>query len=177
MVTLNSTISLQPRTTGTPISLGTETSGAFSLTANSTGTTIFGGAVGGGTALTSLTTNAGGTTAINGGAITTTGTQTFNDAVTLDADTTLAEVDALLAALEYTHTGDDPGALGTRLTRTYTVSIDDGDNVQPGGSAGGPAGRAATALQGVVTLVPANDAPALDLDPVSLGTGTTLGWT
>lgn len=95
----------------------------------------------------------------------------------LDADTTLAEVDALLAALEYTHTGDDPGALGTRLTRTYTVSIDDGDNVQPGGSAGGPAGRAATALQGVVTLVPANDAPALDLDPVSPGTGTTLGWT
>lgn len=33
LVTLNSTMSLQPRTTGTPISLGTETSGAFSLTA------------------------------------------------------------------------------------------------------------------------------------------------
>jgi hypothetical protein len=32
LVTLNSTISLQPRTAGTPISLGTETSGAFSLT-------------------------------------------------------------------------------------------------------------------------------------------------
>jgi hypothetical protein len=45
--------------------------------------------VGGGTPLTSLTANSGGTTAINGGAITTTGTQTFNDAVTLSANTTL----------------------------------------------------------------------------------------
>ena len=35
--------------------------------------------------LANLTTNAGGTTAINGGAITTSGDQTYNDAVTLDA--------------------------------------------------------------------------------------------
>lgn len=33
LVTINSTMSLQPRTSGTPISLGTETGGAFSLTA------------------------------------------------------------------------------------------------------------------------------------------------
>ena len=41
------------------------------------------------TPLTSLTTNAGGTTALNGGTVTTTGAQTYNDAVTLGADTTL----------------------------------------------------------------------------------------
>lgn len=95
----------------------------------------------------------------------------------LDADTTLAEVDALLAALEFAHTGEDPGGRGSQLTRQYTVTVDDGNNVQPSGSAGGPAGRAAAVLQGVVTLVPANDAPALDLDPASPGSGATLRWT
>jgi mucin-19 len=46
--------------------------------------------VGGTTALTSLTTNAGGTTAINGGVVTTSGAQTYNDAVTVNADLALA---------------------------------------------------------------------------------------
>ena len=36
-----------------------------------------------------VTTNIGGTTAINGGTITTTGNQTYNDAVTLGANTIL----------------------------------------------------------------------------------------
>jgi hypothetical protein len=71
------------------ISFGSTLNGAFSLNAKSSGTTTFTGSVGGGTPLTSLTANSGGTTAINGGAITTTGTQTFNDAVTLSANTTL----------------------------------------------------------------------------------------
>src|SRR5438034_10683341 len=57
---------------------------------NDSGTRAFGGVVGGTTALTSLTTNAGGTTAINGGAITTTAAQTYNDAVTLRAEDTRA---------------------------------------------------------------------------------------
>ena len=52
---------------------------------NATGTTTFGASVN----AASLTTNAGGTTAINGGSITTTGAQTFNDNVTLGAATTL----------------------------------------------------------------------------------------
>src|SRR4030095_8334137 len=71
------------------ISFGGTLNGAFALAANSTGTTTFGGAVGGTAALTTLTTDAGGTTAINGGSIKTTGNQTFNDAVTLGANTTL----------------------------------------------------------------------------------------
>ena len=39
--------------------------------------------------LASLTTDSGGTTAINGGSVRTTGAQTYNDNVTLGADTTL----------------------------------------------------------------------------------------
>jgi filamentous hemagglutinin family protein len=68
--------------------------GAQALTVNAgTGTTTFGAAVGGTTALTSVTTDAGGTTALNGGTVHTTGAQTYNDAVTLGAGTTLTGVD------------------------------------------------------------------------------------
>ncbi|WP_231970558.1 beta strand repeat-containing protein [Polynucleobacter necessarius] len=66
--------------------VGGATNGALgALAVNTTGTTIFGAAV----TAASLTTNTGGTVAINGGAITTSGAQTYNDAVTLGADTTL----------------------------------------------------------------------------------------
>ncbi|HEX7385287.1 MAG TPA: hypothetical protein VF291_13305, partial [Burkholderiaceae bacterium] len=63
--------------------------GAKALTVNTGGTTTFAGTVGGGTALASLTTDAPGTTHI-GAAITTSGAQTFNDPVVLDASVTLA---------------------------------------------------------------------------------------
>ena len=56
---------------------------------NTTGNTVFGNIVGGTTPLTSVTTNAGGTTHINGAGITTTGGQIYNDAVSLGANVTL----------------------------------------------------------------------------------------
>jgi VCBS repeat-containing protein len=81
--------------------------------------------------------------------------------LTFGAGTTLAEVAALLDALEYTHTGDDPTVRGTDLERLYTVVLSDGDNAQAGGSAGGPAGLASNMLQGTVRIEAANDAPSL----------------
>src|SRR5439155_22839091 len=71
------------------INLASTVNGLFSLTANTAGTTTFGGAVGATNALTSVTTNAAGSTVINGLTITTSGAQTYNDAVTLGANTTL----------------------------------------------------------------------------------------
>ena len=65
------------------ITFVTTLDGAQSLAVNTSGTTTFGGIVGGTTALTSLTTDTGGSTAINGGAITTTGLQSYHDNVTL----------------------------------------------------------------------------------------------
>ena len=76
------------------ITLGGTVNGAYSLTVNTTGDTTFTLAVGNTTALTTLTTNASGTTYINGGAITTSSTQTYNDAVVLGADTTLTTTDS-----------------------------------------------------------------------------------
>ncbi|MGR0189163.1 hypothetical protein, partial [Azospirillum aestuarii] len=56
--------------------------GAQALVINSKGATQFSGAVGGTTALASLTTDAGGTSSLR--TVTTTGAQTYNDAVTLN---------------------------------------------------------------------------------------------
>jgi hypothetical protein len=69
------------------------TRGGEALSAHATGITQFAGAVGGGTALASLVTNAGGSTAIDGGVITTTGVQTYADAVTLGASSVLTAGD------------------------------------------------------------------------------------
>ena len=62
--------------------------GPAALTVTTPGLTTFSGTVGVGTALASLTTDGSGTTAINGGVVTTSGAQTYSDAVTLGANTT-----------------------------------------------------------------------------------------
>src|SRR5207302_3016697 len=92
--TYNDAVTLGANTTetGMGITFASTVNWLFSLTVNDSGTTTFGGSVSGTNALTSLTTNAGGTTAINGGAITTSAAQTYNDAVTLGANTTVTGV-------------------------------------------------------------------------------------
>ena len=64
--------------------------GARALTVNTTGTTAFNGDVGGTTALASLSTNAGGTTAINASQVRATGALHFGDAVTYTGNTTFS---------------------------------------------------------------------------------------
>jgi len=72
--TYNDAVSLGADTTLTSTGAGNVTfastvNGAHGLTVNTAGTTTLGGAVGGCGALTSLTTDAPGSTAINGGSI------------------------------------------------------------------------------------------------------------
>ncbi|MFO0885941.1 MAG: autotransporter-associated beta strand repeat-containing protein, partial [Pirellulales bacterium] len=81
-VTLGTGATLTSNSSGN-ITFVTTVNGGQTLAINTAGTTTFGGSVGGTTPLTSVTTNAGGSTAINGGSVTTTGAQTYNDAVTL----------------------------------------------------------------------------------------------
>ena len=64
--------------------------GAHALTVATSGSTTFGGVVGGTTALSSLGTDAGGTTRVDGGAVNTSGAQAYGDKLVLGADTTLA---------------------------------------------------------------------------------------
>ncbi|MFO0784354.1 MAG: hypothetical protein U0636_11800 [Phycisphaerales bacterium] len=69
------------------MTLGGTVNGATALALGSATGTTLAGVVGGSTALASLTIN--GDATLNGGAITTTGAQTYN-ALTLGANTTLA---------------------------------------------------------------------------------------
>ncbi len=75
---------------GVGITFGSTLNGGQTLAVNDSGITTFTGAVGGVTALTSVTTNGTGSTVINGGVVTTTGLQTYADAVTLGQNTTLS---------------------------------------------------------------------------------------
>ena len=63
--------------------------GGYRLVVNSAGTTEFDGVIGGGTALASLTTDAGGTTLMKGGSITTTGVQIYRDNMILGGNLAL----------------------------------------------------------------------------------------
>ncbi|MBS0261452.1 MAG: hypothetical protein JSS02_05800, partial [Planctomycetes bacterium] len=87
-VTLGDNVVLTSTGSG-DISLASTINGTFDLTINTAGITTFGGAVGAAAAVNSITTDASGTTELNGGSIKTTGAQTFNDVVTLGATTTL----------------------------------------------------------------------------------------
>ncbi|QDT63214.1 hypothetical protein [Calycomorphotria hydatis] len=106
-VTYNDAVLLKANTTISEVGAGnvtfnstvdSEDGNNFTLNVNTAaGATIFNGAVGSDAlgalsddaGLGSVSTNSAGTTQINGGSVTTTGTQTYNDAVTLGADTTL----------------------------------------------------------------------------------------
>ena len=68
------------------------------MTVNASSVTTFGQAVGGLQALTSLTTDAAGTTQLDSGGVRTTGDQTYLDAVTLGADATVTGVNVRFAS-------------------------------------------------------------------------------
>ena len=156
--------------TGVDVKFGQTLDGAKDLTVNASGTTTFAGIVGGNTALTSLTTDSAGTTAINGGAVTTTGAQTYNDAVNLGADTTLAS------------TGNGNINLASTVNGAQTLTVNTGGTTTFGGVVGGTAaltsvttdaGGTAAINGGAVTTTGAQTYN----DAVTLGADTTLAST
>lgn len=96
----NDGVELTAHTTlvGRSVVFGGTVDGAFDLAVNTSGAgdTAFNGLVGGTNPLRDLTTNADGRTLFGGGGATTTGDQTFNDAVLLTANATLVANDVRL---------------------------------------------------------------------------------
>jgi hypothetical protein len=91
-----------PQTYGGPVALGADAvltgvnvqfagtvDGAHALTVNDSGTTTFAGVVGGATPLTSIATGPAGNVDVNTAAITTTGSQAYNQPLTLGSDAAL----------------------------------------------------------------------------------------
>src|SRR5437588_765924 len=144
--------------------------GRATLTVNTAGTTTFGGAVGNSTALASVTTDAAGSTAINGGSVATTGTQTYNDDVTLGAGTTLSSSGAGAAGnitLAKTVNGAQTLAVNTAGTTTFGGAV--GNSTALASVATDAAGS--TAINGGSV---ATTGTQTYNDDVTLGAGTTL---
>src|SRR5262249_34484203 len=98
------------------------------LNVNTGGTTTFGGAVGAGTALTSLITDVPGTTVISGGAVTTTLLQQYNGvAINLGANTVLNSGTGKIEL-----NGAVSGPFDLTTNGTGTVGINGGSVSTPG---------------------------------------------
>ncbi|HEX2828326.1 MAG TPA: filamentous hemagglutinin N-terminal domain-containing protein [Burkholderiales bacterium] len=156
------------------LTFGSTLNGAFDVNLNSTGTTTFSATVGLTTPLASLTTNGGGTTAVNGGPISTTGAQTYNDAVTLGADTTFTSTAG--GAVTFGGTVQSPGT-----PRALTVSA--GGGAAFAGALGGGGAPLASFTTGGATTATINGGsvttvgPQFLNGPVNVGAATTFSST
>ena len=111
------------------VTLNSTVDGAYDFTVNTTGTTTMNGAVGGGTALTSLTTNAGGVVLVNTSTVHTSGTQTYNDMVSLLRSATLTGStvtfnDAVIGTADLSVVGTtvlNAGSVNTTGTQSYSA--------------------------------------------------------
>ncbi|MFA5712174.1 VCBS domain-containing protein, partial [Mycolicibacterium sp.] len=117
----------------------------------------------------------------NGIATVTGGTGSTALVITFTPGATVEQVEAVLAAIQYTHTSDDPTSLllsGTPDTvRSYTITLSDGNNVDAqGDDAGGPAPLTAT-KSGTITINATNDPPVAtdNNETISEGTATVDG--
>ncbi len=168
-VTVNNNQTLASTGSG-DIKFTTTVDGSRTLDVNTTGVTTFGGAVGTGTALTSVTTDTGGSTQINGGAVTTTGAQNYGDAVTLGAATTL------------TSTGNNTIRFRSTLDGGNTLSIVTGGNTRFDGAVGATTAlTSVTTDAGGTTLINGGSVKTTGAqtynDNVTIGANTTLSST
>ncbi len=142
---------------GGNIRLGSTVNGAQSLVINTSGATTFAKAVGGTSALTSLSTGAGGSTTL-GGSVTTTGAQTYNDAVGLAGNATL------------TSSGGGDIVFANTLNGAHDLVVDTSGLSSFGGAVGGT-----NALTSLTTRRGSFAANALDIGAGGLSVTTTTG--
>jgi filamentous hemagglutinin family protein len=88
-ITLGQNLTLSSSGSGN-VTFDSTLNGAVALTIDTSGITRFRSAVGGTAALSSLTTDSGGAIAFQGGSVSTSGAQTYNDVAVIGADTTLS---------------------------------------------------------------------------------------
>ncbi|UKJ77128.1 filamentous hemagglutinin N-terminal domain-containing protein [Azospirillum brasilense] len=149
--------------------------GAQALAINGSGATQFNAAVGGTTALASLTTDADGTTSLH--SVTTSGAQTYNDAVTLDgayqAGTVFSAAKAVTLGGDSRITGTGGIVLASTVDggRALTLASGNGD-ILLGGAVGGTSRLGALAINGggTTTVTGAVRAASLATD----ATGITI---
>jgi hypothetical protein len=155
------------------VSFGKTINGAQSLRVNTAGVTRFMGVVGNASPLTSLATDMGGTVFLNGGAITTTGTQTYDDAMTLGAHSTLTSTTDTVNFLRIT---DGLAGLDLKVeTATALVlgDVDSARNLQVITHAGGVSQQPNTSINLAGTSTFTADTGMLQVAALT-GTGNTF---
>lgn len=122
------------------------------------------------------------TAGTNGIASITGGTDDSDLVITFTEDATLAEVNAVLEAIQYQFKGDDPTRNQTGTPRTelgYTITLNDGNNNQGNGNtAGGPDSLDSEPVSGTISFTPDNDPPVATNDGnliLNSDTGTISG--
>ncbi|HTM28469.1 MAG TPA: hypothetical protein VL097_03835, partial [Rhodanobacter sp.] len=160
---------------GTGITFNSTIDGGHTLTVDASGITTFGAAVGGTAAVGSLVTSGGGSTVLSGN-VTTSGAQTYNDAVTLAGPTVLTSTAGGDITLVDTVNGAQSLAVNTAGTTRFAAAVGDATALAslttdaPG----------STALSGNVSTSGAqtyNDAVTLDDDATLTGSTVQLAAT
>jgi hypothetical protein len=141
--------------------------GAENLRTNTAGATIFDGAVGGVTALTSLNTDAGGSTAVNGGSVRTSGVQTYNDPVTIGAGANFSSTGGGNIVFASMVEGGFAAVISTGGVTTFNGAV---GNVAPLTSLTTAASGSTTINGGAVQTTGAQSYG----DPLSIGANTTF---
>jgi len=142
------------------VTFGSTVDGGFGLTVNSSGVTKFSGAVGT-TPLASITTDGVGSTEINTGIVNTTGNMTFNDPVTLSANTALTTTGGGNIAFASNVNADAAGN-----NRTLTLDSGTAGTISVTGSVGN-----SQSLAGL-TITNSNGATFSGIVDVTASTGT-----
>jgi hypothetical protein len=111
--------------------------------------------------------------------VTTTGGNASALTINLAATTTLAQVNSILDAIAYKSTSDNPTVNDTDNARSYTIVINDGNNLQGATTpnAGGPTALSSNTISGTLTLTRINDAPVVDLNGAVAGANNAVTWT
>lgn len=87
--------------------------------------------------------------------------------ITLSDSATLAQVEAILVAITYENTSDNPTNYGANTTRGYTITLNDGKNTQGDNDSGGGEPEKHS-VSGTITINAVNDPPAANDDTNSL---------
>ncbi len=95
--------------------------------------------------------------------------------LTLNAAATEDNIGYVIDALMFRSTSDNPTVNQTKLTRTYSLVVNDGNN---NALAGGPAALDSNTIAGgTLTITPTNDFPVVDLNGGTAGVNHAVTWT
>jgi hypothetical protein len=95
--------------------------------------------------------------------------------LTLNAAATEDNIGYVINALMFRSTSDNPTVNQTKLTRSYSLVVNDGNN---NALAGGPAALDSNTIAGgTLTITPDNDLPVVDLNGATAGVNHAVTWT